>query len=378
MSFEKLDAKRNQFMLTGSFKRKGYDWWWHSFTAVSESTGEERPFFIEFFAVNPARGADKPVFGQLKENKDKGIRPSYVMVKAGSWGDNKAQLHRYFAWNEVNINTKTPYSLEAGDCYSSDTALKGSVNITKEEADSHPEYMCDAGEMSWDLKLDKKVAFNVGYGASGLFRAIKAFEMYWHAQGMKTLYDGYVIYNGEKYIVKPENSYGYADKNWGRGFTSPWVWLSSNNCVSRITGKKLNDTVFDIGGGRPKIYFLPLDRKLLGAIWHEGKGYEFNFSKFWTGSTTEFECHETEDEIVWHVKQGNRKAVMITDITCKKKDMLWVNYEAPDGSKRHNRLWNGGNGVGRIQLFEKKGRELKLIDDIDVRNIGCEYGEYDK
>jgi hypothetical protein len=66
---------------------------------------------------------------------------------------------------------------------------------------------------------------------------------------------------------------------------------------------------------------------------------------------------------------------MITDITCEKKDMLLVNYESPDGAKRHRRLWNGGNGVGTIQLFDRKGR---LIDRIHAENIGCEYGEYDK
>ena len=110
---------------------------------------------------------------------------------------------------------------------------------------------------------------------------------------------------------------------------------------------------------------------------YEGAEYEFNFSKFWTAPKTEFECSETDDEITWHVRQENRKAVMITDISCKKKDMLLVNYEAPDGSKRHNRLWNGGNGTGRIQLFGKTENGLELIDDIDAKNVGCEYGEYD-
>lgn len=54
--------------------------------------------------------------------------------------------------------------------------------------------------------------------------------------------------------------------------------------------------------------------------------------------------------------------------------MLLVNYEAPDGSKRHNRLWNGGNGIGTIRLFDPDG---KLVDRIHAENIGCEYGEYD-
>lgn len=60
-----------------------------------------------------------------------------------------------------------------------------------------------------------------------------------------------------------KTSYGYADKNWGRGFTSPWVWLSSNHMISNISGKKLNNSVFDIGGGKVEnIAYAPLVRNL--------------------------------------------------------------------------------------------------------------------
>ena len=69
---------------------------------------------------------------------------------------------------------------------------------------------------------------------------------------------------------------------------------------------------------------------------------------------------------------------MISEIECLKKDMLHVNYEAPDGTKRHNRLWNGGNGTGRIRLYKKESGKEVLIDDITATHIGCEYGEYDK
>lgn len=64
---------------------------------------------------------------------------------------------------------------------------------------------------------------------------------------------------------------------------------------------------------------------------------------------------------------------MVTEVSCKKKDMLLINYEAPDGSKHHTRLWNGGNGVGTVELY----RDGRLIDRIHAENIGCEYGEYD-
>ncbi|MBQ6602460.1 MAG: hypothetical protein IJH99_03565 [Eubacterium sp.] len=375
--FNVHDISRDACMLHGSLGRQGYDWWWHSFTAQDAETGEDKPFFIEFFLCNPALAEDEPVFGQLPENIAAGKKPSYLMVKAGCWGEDHCQLHRFFSWKEVQLHADAHFRIHAGDCIATEKLLCGSIDISREEAAAHPEWMCDAGRMKWKLKVDKQIAFNVGYGASSPLRKAEAFAMYWHAEGMKTAFSGEITYNGRKYTVTPEKCYGYADKNWGRDFTSPWVWLSSSCLTSKITGKKLTDSVFDIGGGRPKIYFVPLDRRLLGAFYYEGQEYDFNFSHFWLKVKTDFSFEEKEDEVVWKVRQENIYAVMNCQFRCRKKDMLFVNYEAPDGSKRHNRLWNGGNGKGIISLYDKADGKLVLKDLIEATHVGCEYGEYD-
>ena len=406
MGFSQSDITRNVCMLTGKLAGKGYDWWWHSFTGQSRRTGKEKSFFIEFYLCNrkldcnektqrfplrfgklfqhngllhcdSVKGGRKPVFGQLPENREAGRKPSYLMVKAGAWGEDAAQLHRFFGWQDVAVDWKAPFALAAEDCYLSETATKGRILVTEEDAAAHPEYMCQAGRMSWNLKIRKKIPFNAGYGAGKLLRALNAFEMYWHAEGMKTEYSGTVRWNGEEYDVIPESSYGYADKNWGSDFTSPWVWLSSNHLVSRFTGRALGNSAFVIGGGRPRIFGIPLNRRLLGAFYYEGKEYEFNFSKLWDLVRTKFDCRETKDEIIWRVRQESRTALMHTEIRCKRKDMLFINYEAPDGSRRHDRLWNGGTGTGRIRLYRKEGIYRILVDDVYVKNAGCEYGEYD-
>ena len=373
--FNQHDITRNACMLVGPLAHEGYDWWWHSFTAVSEVTGEERPFFIEFFLCNPALGEEEPVLGQKTENQAAGKHPSYLMVKAGCWGKHPCQLHRFFGWKRVKVEPDAPYRVAAEDCLASETELRGSVCVTAEEA-KRPEWMCDAGEMSWELQVDKKIAFNVGYGASKPLRGAEAFEMYWHAEGMKSEFQGSIVMNGERFRVVPETSFGYADKNWGRDFTSPWVWLSSNCLRSRKTGEMLKNSVFDIGGGRPKVYFVPLNQKLLGAMYYEGEEFDFNFSKFHEVCKTQFNCEETDTEIKWHVRQENRWAVMETEIHCAKAEMLLVNYEAPNGTKRHNRLWNGGSGEGLITLWRKGENRLELIDEIEATHVGCEYGEY--
>lgn len=374
------DISRDACMLVKDFARRGYDWWWHSFTAEDAQTGITKPFFIEFFLCNPDLAKDEPTFGLAEDGTrpaDVEHCPSYLMVKVGTWGNDKCQLHRFFPWKDVEVGSGVPFYVQADDCLCCETDLIGRVEVTPEDAAAHPEWMSDAGSMLFDLHLDKRMAFNVGYGANDKMRGAQAFDMFWHAEGIKTLVSGTVVFNGRRYVVVPETSYGYSDKNWGRDFTTPWVWLSSWDLVSNVTGERLENSVFEIGGGRPVVFGHALDRKLLGCMLYEGEEFEFNFSKPWTGSQTSFECYETDTEIIWHVDQETFGARLITDIRCPKVDMLLMNYESPDGKKRFSKLWNGGNGHGRIQLYRKQEATWELVDDIAVNRAGCEYGEYD-
>ena len=121
--FNHHDINRNECMLRGPLAHLGYDWWWHSFTAQDAETGEEH-----------------------------------------------FQLHRFFGWKNVHLHPAAPFKIKAEECIASENRLKGAISISPEEASSHPEWMCDVGDMYWDLCIDKQIAFNVGYGASKVFR----------------------------------------------------------------------------------------------------------------------------------------------------------------------------------------------------------------
>jgi len=129
--FNHHDITRDAFMLRGPLAHHGYDWWWHSFTAQDTETGEDRPFFIEFFVCNPALAENQPVLGQLPENQAAGKKPSYLMVKAGTWGENACQLHRFFSLKDVTLHPDAPYRIEAADCLACETALKGSAAVAE-------------------------------------------------------------------------------------------------------------------------------------------------------------------------------------------------------------------------------------------------------
>lgn len=100
------------------------------------------------------------------------------MVNVGCWGSKHLQLHRFFTYKDIKIQPKTPFSIKTDDCYLDEKKTYGVVKVSKSESINHPEYMSDYGEISLDLSHDKLVAFNVGYGASTLFRKLQLFELF--------------------------------------------------------------------------------------------------------------------------------------------------------------------------------------------------------
>jgi hypothetical protein len=66
--------------------------------------------------------------------------------------------------------------------------------------------------------------------------------MFWHAEGMKSHYRRRSPLQRKKVPGhSPKASYGYADKNWGGDYTSPWVWFSSCDLTSNHHPPKARD-----------------------------------------------------------------------------------------------------------------------------------------
>ena len=119
---------RNAYMLKGRLAKRGYDWWWHSLVGINRATGEKQPFFIEYFVINPALGDGQPIFGQLPENQKKGIKPSYAMLKAGTWKPGKAvQIHNFYPIQDFSV-TSTPLAVRIGNHTLSENHLTGSAH----------------------------------------------------------------------------------------------------------------------------------------------------------------------------------------------------------------------------------------------------------
>lgn len=365
---------RNGYMLKGRLAKRGYDWWWHSLVGVSKQTGLLRPFFIEYFVINPALGGKEPILGQLPEHQRQGIRPSYAMLMAGSWGENGAvQIHNFYGIAEFSAVVDR-MEVQIGTHVATEIYLKGAVQLSEQEAAAHPEYMSDAGSMSWDLKADKVLCYSLGWPTARLLRWLNAFQMYWHIQGMQTRYQGTIVFNGEEFEVSPDTSYGYQDKNWGQTFSNPWVWLNCNHFTSRSTGKDLLLTSLDLGGTQVVFFGISLAHRVILAFYHEGQLYDFSFSNFCLLPHQRFTFQVTEDQVKWDVTASTRLAKIEIAFACPKQTMQWLNYENPAGKRVHRQLWNGGYAAGTVQLYRRSRSGFELIDTFDGTLGGGEYG----
>lgn len=367
---------RNGYMLNGSLAKRGYDWWWHSLVGHHKETGEPKPFFIEYYVINPALGGKEPILGQHPDHKNAGRKPSYAMLKAGCWVPGGAvQIHNFYGVHDFNASSET-LDVRIGPHTASETHLKGAVELSQEQATAHPEYLSEHGSMQWDLKARKVLTYDVGYGASAPARASAAFDMFWHVQGMRTEYDGTILFNGEEYVVTPEKSCGYQDKNWGRDYTNPWIWLNCNNFVSATTGQRLPNTSLVVGGGCPVVFGVKLDRRILVAFQHDSTMHEYNFTKVWTRPVQRFLCQVTPSHITWKVKVWNKDSRLSARFSCPRNTMLLVKYENPDGAYHHRQLWNGGWASGQVTLDVKGKSGWERVDTFRGEMGGCEWGAY--
>ncbi len=369
------DFKRNAYMLRGSHTKQGYVRWWHSFTGVAAGSSETRTFFVEYYVINPGLGGSQPILGQHPYFKKRGLKPSYVMVKAGVFPDENGnegkQLHAFYPIAALKA-AADPLYVQVGDCSFSETKLSGYVDVSSNEA-RHRSLMTDAGYMEWDLEVHKAIACHTGAIANRFFTALNALESFWHGEGIRTMFRGTVSLDGVTYEVSPDTSYGYADKHWGRSFNRPWMQFASNKLISERTGKALKHSALAIDGCCPRFLCFPLKRRLMIQLTYTGEDFEYNFAKLGLLSRCKWRVKETNKRYIWNIMAQNKTSVIRISCYCRKDLMMPIDYESPDGSVRKEPLLGSGSGIGSIEIYRRIPGGLQLIDKLNIEDGFCEY-----
>ena len=350
INFNKHDTDRDSFMLRGALAKQGFDVWRHCIHGVSETTGKERTFILDFGGINPQLREEEPVFA-----KD-GTRPSYFAVMACICGEEGSVLTRYFPWDRVSTDTALDVLVSASDCFLSETRTMGRIEVSAEDVEKNPTVHPEAGKLIWDLKIKKPIALNLGYSTSGPLRDTEIMDAYWHTEGLISEYDGVIEWNGEKYLVKPETSYGYADKVWGKNAGPRWEYISCCDLTSKKNGK-LKNSAFSFGIGT-QINVGPINTKeaLAGGIYLDGETYEYNFSKMWMLPRSHTAEKRNGKYCVFAIAEETPLSRMKLKVTCDRNQMRELRMETTAGDLR--RMLVGGDGQAEL-IIERKKVSLK-------------------
>lgn len=378
-----------------SLRKSTYIWVRFVFTGVSEA-GTQKVFFIELEAINAALSPNKPVLGykytgnitsddlqsamSLTQSaqdigKEDTPPPSYIAVRCGTLGAQAKQLAVYDSVSNLASNKGQIASI-AG-CLFSDNALRGSIMLSNAEVSDHPEYLCNAGAMDWDIK------YRYDISSRSLYK--KAGER-WTPIGSKARFIGNVTLDGESYEVTSNKSYGYIDfseaknRTLDKALPVPYFHISSSFLTSHITGMTMKDSCIVIHGLYGQKDNVAILVKLLDKV------IAVKATK--RGVRTIQECtqapaDEDGERLHWSMSVDLKgtfpygKYVIDVDVMCHTKLLSVRNIELPSGKRQVMRLLSGGDGVGTVKLFQHVKNNLVLIEEAHMANTLCEFGALD-
>lgn len=149
------------------------------------------------------------------------------------------------------------------------------------------------------------------------------------------------------------------------------VSLLSEKLTSRLTGKELKESMFMISGGRETVCGLSTGKKYVGLVDYQGEQFYINYKRILDRPVTRYEIIETDDLIIWHVKMGSSREIIVANIHCRKSEMEML--DAKQGG-RNVRSFSGQTGYGQVKIYRREGQYCKLADDIEVKDVVCGFG----
>lgn len=385
MNISKKSSKINRYQLTGAQRKSGLNVWRFVFNGIEKITGQERKFFIELSMLNPALCPEEAVLGfKARVNissedlqnvlagsvsaqniqSESYVVPSYVVLRAGALGSGSKLVCAYSASEKISVSRKK-FCIQGENFSFDEEKLSGGINCSPEDIHEHPEYLCDSGSVSWDLRYEIRSDYEKGYSGKNCF---------WAPTGARTVFSGNFIIDGKSYDISPKKSAGYIDRFFGKNVAFPWVHLSSNVLTSTISGKTLSDSTFALQGA--------FSNQIAAVVQLEGKSVSFEAKKNRSGGSiwnfSEMPESNGEETLHWSVSLNSKSYVVDVDIFCPAAQMYVKSVETPDGNRTVLKTLCGGTGAGEIRLYKRFGKNLELIEHAKVASALCEYGQLEK
>ncbi len=371
-----------KYQLSGAMKKSGVNLWRFVFSAIERMTGKESVFFIELGLLNPWLSPGDVLLGfkprvkisaedlqhvlagtdsAQKIQSETLVVPSYVVVRAGVLGQGAKQICSYLPVKDIVVSSRS-FDITAAECHFDDSSLSGVIEKAPMDVNNHPEYLCDSGIISWNLRYDLAISSEKGYRGK---------DFTWLIPGAKAVFSGSLTLDGREYDVIPKKSYGYIDRNWGKSYPEEWYHISTTNIASLISGRAYQNSSLALQG----VY----DGRISLVVNFEGKEHAFcadaskrSYSSVWT--CAQMPEDEDGEKLHWSASVNGSGFVLDVDVFCPAKLLYVRSWEMPDGERKTLKILGGGSGNGEVRLYKRHGKNLELLEHCRIAGVLCEYG----
>ncbi|WP_392486481.1 hypothetical protein ACER0A_006200 [Haloimpatiens sp. FM7315] len=316
-----------------------YKYWWHFFVGINSKTGEKKSFFIQYYAVNPKESSLNPKFTE----------PSYAMVRAGTWGEDKAQVSNFYGGDYFNVLDYKEKEIAIGHCIVCDNYLKGDVYLGSNSSKMHKEFMCQSGSFNWNLKKESRYANSLLNNHLNVALKIDEFD---------TKYSGYIKYNEEEYKVIPEECSGYEYKIYANASFDFWNKVTCLNLENQNGDRKSGS--ISVLNYCPVVFGKKLsDEVLVNLNLKNDNDKDLNFV-YKKSSITKIQCIEKDDVIEFNLEAEDEKSKLEVKFIDKKDNMIRLCYKEIEEFQGSKGTLNSGKAKGFVKVFEKQEDKVVL------------------
>ncbi|MBO5237066.1 MAG: hypothetical protein J6B32_08180 [Spirochaetaceae bacterium] len=340
--------------LSGLLRKCGFERWRHCFCGSHAYTGEKVFFLVELFLINPGLSPSviqcskpEPLVGSLDTSEllmtfEPPASHSYVLVRVAAYGSTPRVFTAIYPCKDF-IATKKEIQIKDGAFFLDGKTLKGSF--------------IDQYCISWKLNVSRQSSFSTRSPDKGMF---------WNSSGTRAVFSGEISIQNESYIVSPGASYGYIDKMWGKKLPCPFFHLSCSHMRSSITGMVLANSSFAIQGMYSDSFSvfseIATGDQVVRISQKKASGKPF------------FDCVASEDTLHWIVSSTYKGYLLDIDVFCKTSDMFVRTYPLPSDSMSELQVLGGTAGTGELRLYNRIGKNIEQIEQVQLEDVICEYG----
>lgn len=383
MGITNIKSKNFKIGFSNIQKKNGINFWRFFFTGTNKISKEDCTFYLEFEMINPNISPSQPIsnlkqkeiiaedfqsalLGNCSDLTETYEKSSYCVLRIAKLGRNPKQLCQYFPINDIDFNFK-PFEIKIGDKLLSENKLTGFLNISKNDLLKNPEFLSNSGYATWYLEYKITKSLTKGF-RNDIQR--------WFPLGIKSEFTGKINFDGEDFIVSPQNSNGYIERFFGSTFPKSWFHIHSSDLISLISGKKLKNSNFCIQGVfENKVSFAGNLEDIETAFYANKSKHSYNC----VFDCTQFPGSENSSEqlLHWSFSINNKNRIIDIEIFCRLNELLNRFLESSEGKKKGLNLLEGGSGYGELKLYKQDGKAIEQIEHAKLKEVVCEFGETD-